>query len=87
MGSCDSKEKDQSNKGTHLKKTSNEGNELKGFIPEMVIKNQKNIKDFYQIEDLSLGSGAYGEVKLAVHKLSGMKRAVKIIAFKQCTPQ
>lgn len=45
----------------------------------LVIKNRTNITKDYIINEIPIGKGAFGEVRQAIHKKSGMKRAIKII--------
>ena len=51
----------------------------------MIPKNYKLLKEEYTISDSVLGSGAYGEVRLAIHKNTQEQRAVKIIIKENCT--
>lgn len=43
--------------------------------------NQKSgdILKYYELYEPALGKGAFGEVRKAIHKLTGIERAVKII--------
>eukprot|EP00918_Siedleckia_nematoides_P051818 GHVU01113367.1.p1 GENE.GHVU01113367.1~~GHVU01113367.1.p1 ORF type:complete len:127 (-),score=16.77 GHVU01113367.1:727-1107(-) len=42
-----------------------------------------NLKDFYELEDRSLGKGTYGFVVPGVHKATRKVRAVKVIGKKK----
>ena len=43
-----------------------------------VTGNKGNLRDFYRIGKM-LGSGAFGEVRMCVHRESGAQRAVKVM--------
>ena len=43
-----------------------------------VIQNSGKLRDFYRIGKL-LGSGAFGEVRMCVHRETGAARAVKVL--------
>ena len=47
-----------------------------GFILE---NSGSNIRDTYDLAEVSIGEGSYGVVRRGVHKISGQTRAVKII--------
>lgn len=44
-----------------------------------VIANKGNVEKEYKLISPPLGQGAFGEVRKAIHKSSGLERAVKII--------
>jgi calcium-dependent protein kinase len=44
-----------------------------------VIANQGHVEKEYKLLNPPLGQGAFGEVRKAIHKSSGLERAVKII--------
>lgn len=46
---------------------------------DFISQKDGNITKFYDIYDPPLGKGAFGEVRKAIHKLSGIERAIKII--------
>jgi calcium-dependent protein kinase len=50
---------------------------IKNTAESFVTSNTKTFTDVYTVEE-SLGSGAYGEVKKVIHKVTGQERAVKI---------
>ena len=45
------------------------------------------LREEYYISDTILGSGTYGEVRLATNKHTNEERAVKIIIKENCTEQ
>ena len=55
------------------------------FIPNMIPRNSKMLKEEYFISDTILGSGTYGEVRLATNRYTNEQRAVKIIIKENCT--
>ena len=55
----------------------------KCFISNENITGQKNINEFYSIEEKAIGSGSFGEIKLGTHKITNEKRAIKILLKKQ----
>lgn len=62
---------DQANPGTNT-----------SFNPmkyDHVISNTGNIEQEYELISPPLGQGAFGEVRKAIHRASGLERAVKII--------
>lgn len=44
-----------------------------------VIANSANVEKEYELISPPLGQGAFGEVRKAIHRASGLERAVKII--------
>ncbi len=54
-----------------------EGN-LKISSTKFVTQNQGNLRDYYRIGKM-LGSGAFGEVRMCVHRETGAQRAVKVL--------
>jgi calcium-dependent protein kinase len=46
---------------------------------EHLISNKGNASKDYTLINPPLGAGAFGEVRKAVHKASGVERAIKII--------
>lgn len=50
---------------------------IKSTPDDFITQNTKNFIDVYKV-GRSLGSGAYGEVKLVTHKVTGQERAAKI---------
>lgn len=44
-----------------------------------VISNSGNVDKEYELISPPLGTGAFGEVRKAIHRASGLERAVKII--------
>lgn len=58
------------------------GSSNQSFNPVMfdhVIANEGNVEQEYKLLSPPLGQGAFGEVRKAIHKSSGLERAVKII--------
>ena len=45
---------------------------------DFVTQNAGKLRDFYRIGKL-LGSGAFGEVRMCVHRDTGAARAVKVL--------
>ena len=45
---------------------------------DFVVSNAGKLRDFYRIGKL-LGSGAFGEVRMCVHRDTGATRAVKVL--------
>lgn len=45
---------------------------------DFVGRTQGRLRDFYRIGKV-LGSGAFGEVRMCVHRESGAQRAVKVL--------
>jgi len=45
---------------------------------KFVTQNTGNLRDFYRIGKM-LGSGAFGEVRMCVHRETGAQRAVKVL--------
>lgn len=52
------------------------------FIKKSIIQNRLNISNVYLINDEVLGRGAFGEVRIATHRASGISRVVKTIIKK-----
>ena len=50
---------------------------IKNSPEQFVTSNEKKFTDVYKV-GICLGSGAYGEVKRVVHKITGQERAVKV---------
>ena len=48
-------------------------------LSSLVHKKEGNILDVYDSDDKALGTGAFGEVRKAIHKQTGLVRAIKII--------
>jgi serine/threonine protein kinase len=46
---------------------------------------QSSLEDFYNLEQ-TIGQGQFGQVKLATHKRTGLKVAVKIMGKKDIKP-
>jgi len=46
---------------------------------DFIIQKAGNISDSYDLFNPPLGKGAFGEVRKAIHKATGIQRAVKII--------
>lgn len=55
--------------------------EVEFKVSHMDFINEKNgnISKFYEFYEPPMGKGAFGEVRKAVHKLTGIERAIKII--------
>lgn len=93
MGVCCSTSDKQHNDQETLRKNSQRKrppervNSTSEFIPSVVNKNCNSIDQIYQIADKALGAGAFGEVRLATHKTTLIKRAVKIIFKQHYDPQ
>ncbi|CAD8073319.1 unnamed protein product [Paramecium sonneborni] len=80
MGPCSSQSRKPAATGQALVEGTQKGN-IDGFKvgPDIFVTlKQGSISNFYKIEK-SLGSGAFGEVRLVIHKSSGCKRAMKQI--------
>lgn len=45
----------------------------------MILKNEKKITEVYDMEESKLGSGSYGTVHKAIHRVTGNERAIKVI--------
>ena len=53
-------------------------NTIKVTASDFVKINEGNLREFYRIGKM-LGSGAFGEVRMCVHRESGSQRAVKVL--------
>ena len=52
--------------------------QIKISASNFVVQNAGKLRDFYRIGKM-LGSGAFGEVRMCVHRVSGAQRAVKVL--------
>jgi len=58
------------------------------YEQSMILQNMigSNFEDIYQLHDNKLlGSGTYGSVYLATHRLTGIQRAVKVLNIERIT--
>jgi serine/threonine protein kinase len=49
------------------------------------MENKGQIRDFYRIGKI-IGSGTYAQVRLAIHKATGLQRALKVIPKNRFNP-
>ena len=61
--------------------------EIRFFQANLVRENMNQILKEYSILSPPLGRGSFGEVRKAIHKPSGMYRAIKIISIKASGPE
>ena len=66
-----------SNKVSIRKSVVHSSTKLKNIPEQFVTSNEKKFIDVYKVGP-TLGSGAFGEVKIVVHKVTGQERAAKI---------
>ena len=81
MGHCGSKQVSKRKLGEipAPKKSILVATNSKDFVPAFVSKNLQHIESVYIIDNNVLGEGAFGEVRVAVHKQTKERRAVKML--------
>ena len=86
MGHCCSKvdetERPGSNKGTRVAREITKKEEFNLGAFDMVPENKNKVSREYNVLSPPLGRGAFGEVRQAIHRESGIMRAIKIV-FKE----